>query len=524
MKIFKNKILLSVFIVIFIVITPSFIFSIYQYSTITDEEKVIDEVYKNQLESILFSINQYAVDITDVWVNKINEIYSSSGDSNNGDFQEFLQQNDVLKQFNIVEINTEIKINLNVSKLNNKDQLNARIIEYLKNNPDKSNELLGFLKNDYQKMEGIQFDSNPEFTSLIFGLRTGNKPQLGILTINTEQFIMEGLSPKIQEIAEGKMNILIFNNKENRLVYSNIAVNDNLENIQKSKELWLLPNYSLGIRLTGNTLNDLVEKRVRIVILLVILFNVLIIFGIWFLYYNVKKEMELAKIKSDFVSNVSHELRTPLAMISMYSETLMMDRIKDEQKKKEYYEVIQLETNRLNGIVNNILSFSRIENNKREYHFRSEYLNKIIDEVIHVYKHELQNKGFQVIVNKNDELSKIYIDRDAVKEAIINLISNSIKYSDENKYLEITTSEDNIYQYIELSDKGVGINEKDQKHIFDKFYRVSEGNLAYKAQGSGLGLSIVKHIMDAHNGQIEVKSKIGEGAKFKLIFPKESKT
>ncbi len=521
MKIFRNKILLSVFLVIFVVITPSFIFSIYQYSTITDEEKVIDEVYKNQLESILFSINQYAVDITDVWVTKINEIYSFSGTKNSKGFEEFLHQNDVLKQFNIIEIDDELNADFVVSKMESKNQINIAVTQYLKNNPDQIDELLNYLQNDYQKLEGEQFDSNPELTFLIFGLISDNKKEIGVLAVNTEQFIMENLSPKIQEVAEEKMNILVFNNKENRIVYSNIAPNSDLESIQKSKELWLLPNYSLGIKLTGNTLNDLVKKRVRTVILLVILFNVLIIFGIWFLYINVKKEMELAKIKSDFVSNVSHELRTPLAMISMYSETLMMDRIKDEEKKKEYYEVIQLETNRLNGIVNNILSFSRIENNKRGYSFKNENLNDIIKEVIHVYKYELQNKGFDVEINLDDKLSKLILDKEAVKEAIINLISNSIKYSDEDKYLEVSTSEDRLYQYIELSDHGIGISEKDQKQIFDKFYRVRAENLAYKAQGSGLGLSIVKHIMEAHRGNIKVESKLGEGSNFKLIFPKK---
>jgi len=354
-------------------------------------------------------------------------------------------------------------------------------------------------------------------TFLIFRSKT-ERAQRGVLTINAVQFILENLSPRAQQAAEGKMNILVYNNKNKDIIFSTSLESD-LEDIQKSNQLWLFPDYSIGIELKGNTLNDLVKQRVRTVIFLVVLFNVLILFGIGFLYYNVKKELDLAKIKNDFVSNVSHELRTPLTMISMYSETLMMDRVKDEEKKKEYYEIIQLETNRLNGIVNNILSFSHIENNKRKYNFEDYYLNDLVHEVIHVYKHELLNKGFNYKLELKHDLKAIHIDKDAIKDAIINLLSNSIKYSSENKQIDIITGEESKNQFIEIRDQGIGISEKDQKQIFEKFFRVSDGNLAYKARGSGLGLSIVKHIMDAHYGKITVKSKLNKGSSFKLIFP-----
>ena len=519
MNLFRNKILLSVLFVVLVVIVPSFIFSIYQYSTITDEEMVIDEVYNNQLESILFSINQYSVDVTDAWINEINEIYSSADQVNLNSLEDLLYQNDVLKQFNIYSYDHPENPVVEISKLEEANEIGRTILDFINNNPQKINELIEFLESDYQKVLGEKSHLFQDLTYLVFALKMDTLQSIGVLTIDTKQFISETLSPKIQHIGEERMNILVFKNDNSEIIYSNSISVNTVESVQKSKELWLIPGHNVGIHLTGNTLNDLVRKRVRTVIFLVILFNLLIIFGTWFLYYNVKKEMELAKIKGDFVSNVSHELRTPLAMISMYSETLMMDRVKDDQKKKEYYEVIQLETNRLNGIVNNILNFSRIENNKRSYSFNSCSINEPVNEVIHVYKHELQNKGFTYDLILSEDLLKINIDKDAVKDAIINLISNSIKYSENNKHISIITNTEGKYQFIEIKDKGVGINEKEQKHIFEKFYRVREGDLAYKAQGSGLGLSIVKHIVDAHNGRIIANSKPNEGSSFKLLFP-----
>ena len=516
MRIFKNKILISSLFVLFVVITPSFIFSIYQYSSITDEEKVINDVYKNQLESILFSINQYSVDIINGWVNNIDEYILSQTDLSNLNLEEFLDQNDIISQLNIndVENNGEWLI---CSKIDNPALNTFQIEDAISNNSKQISELDNYIKNDYQKVIGVKAIDSSELVFLFFRSKS-EKAQLGVITIKAEQFILENLSPRAQQVAEGKMNILVYNNKNKEIIFSNSLVSD-LEDIQKSNELWLFPDYSIGVELTGNTLNDLVKQRVRTVIFLVLLFNILILFGIGFLYYNVKKELDLAKIKNDFVSNVSHELRTPLAMISMYSETLMMDRVKDDEKKKEYYEIIQLETNRLNGIVNNILSFSHIENNKRKYNFEDYYLNDLANEVIHVYKHELLNKGFHYELKLKQDLKAIHIDKDAIKDAIINLLSNSIKYSSERKQIDIISGEDSNSQFIEIRDQGIGISEKDQKQIFEKFFRVSDGNLAYKARGSGLGLSIVKHIMDAHNGNITVKSKLNTGSSFRLVFP-----
>ena len=117
------------------------------------------------------------------------------------------------------------------------------------------------------------------------------------------------------------------------------------------------------------------------------------------------------------------------------------------------------------------------------------------------------------------DLPNVNADNEAVADALVNLVDNAKKYSAGQKEITIRTGLDNGFVYLEVEDKGIGIAEKDTRYIFDKFYRVTEKNLAHKAKGSGLGLAIVKHIMDAHNGKIVVKSELGKGSKFLLLFP-----
>ena len=243
----------------------------------------------------------------------------------------------------------------------------------------------------------------------------------------------------------------------------------------------------------------------------------ILIIAVILVFRNVKKEVQLAQNKADFVSNVSHEIRTPLALISMFAETLEMGRVKSEEKKQEYYGIISKETHRLSGIVNKILNFSQTEANKKTLNIESISLNKSIQDVLTTYDFHLKNKGFEYSFEKTDELF-VKADKEAFVEIIINLIDNAIKYSEDKKRIEISTGLENTYGYVAVKDQGIGISSMDQKHIFDKFYRVSSGDLA-KSKGTGLGLSLVKQLIEAQQGKITVSSSPGNGSLFTLYFP-----
>jgi two-component system phosphate regulon sensor histidine kinase PhoR len=159
-----------------------------------------------------------------------------------------------------------------------------------------------------------------------------------------------------------------------------------------------------------------------------------------------------------------------------------------------------------------------MEAGKRQYNFVDSYLNDVAENIYRSYKYHLEQKGFTFNIVKDETIPIIKIDEEAVSEAIVNLIDNAVKYSDAEKQITIRTGKENNYTFVEVEDKGIGIPTKDQKKIFEKFFRVSSGNV-HNIKGSGIGLSIVKYIMDAHKGEIKLSSKEGEGSKFTLMLP-----
>jgi two-component system phosphate regulon sensor histidine kinase PhoR len=159
-----------------------------------------------------------------------------------------------------------------------------------------------------------------------------------------------------------------------------------------------------------------------------------------------------------------------------------------------------------------------MEAGKRQFNFVESYLNDVVENVYRSYKFHLEQKGFTFHLTKDETIPIIKIDEEAVSEAMVNLVDNAVKYSDNKKEITIRTGKENNFAFVEVEDKGIGIPDKDQKKIFEKFFRVSSGNV-HNIKGSGLGLSIVKYIMDAHKGEIKLNSKIGEGSKFKILFP-----
>ena len=246
--------------------------------------------------------------------------------------------------------------------------------------------------------------------------------------------------------------------------------------------------------------------------------DVILILGLWMIYRNIQKEIRLAQIKSDFVSNVSHEIRTPLALISMFAETLEMNRATSEEKKQEYYSIIRNEANRLASIVNKILSFSKMEAGKIDYDKEPTDLNEVVEDILKTYDYHLRSQGFNWKLSLAENMPIVETDQSAVSEALINLLDNAVKYSNGSKEIEVKLGAEGQHAFIEVKDYGLGISQEDQKYIFDKFYRVPTGAV-HNTKGTGLGLTLVWRIMQAHGGSVEVESLEDNGSTFRLIFP-----
>jgi len=240
--------------------------------------------------------------------------------------------------------------------------------------------------------------------------------------------------------------------------------------------------------------------------------------GVFFTYRGVNKAMELAKLKSDIVSNVSHELRTPLSLIRLYAETLELGRIPDEQRKLEYYRIVRKESERLTALINNILDFSRIEAGKKEYEFRETDLPSLVRDTMDAYRYQIEQNGFAYEEHICNDLPPVRVDREAIARTLLNLVNNAIKYSAQEKYLAVSLSRQNGSVKLDVVDHGIGIARNEQSKIFDKFYRVCDP-MDHQSKGSGLGLSLVKHIVNAHRGEISVESTPGKGSKFTVTLP-----
>jgi len=245
---------------------------------------------------------------------------------------------------------------------------------------------------------------------------------------------------------------------------------------------------------------------------------VFLLFGITLAIRATAREARLAQAKSNFVSNVSHELKTPLALLSLFSEILELGRVNSEEKKTEYYRIIRHESLRLNKMIDNILDFSKIEAGRKTYVFAAGDMAEVIEQVLSSYRYQISNSGFKIQTNIQADLPPVLIDRDAMAQAISNLLDNAIKYSREVKQLSITTETRGSDLSIEIADHGIGIPRAEQVKVFEKFYRVGNG-LVHDVKGSGLGLSLVKHIVEAHNGTISIESDVGKGSRFTILLP-----
>ncbi len=250
---------------------------------------------------------------------------------------------------------------------------------------------------------------------------------------------------------------------------------------------------------------------------LILFLDILLGTALWIAYNNVKRELVLSRLKSDFVANVSHELKTPLALIRLFAETLEMGRVTKDGKAHEYYRIINKESQRLTQLINNILDFSRIEAGRKEYSFVTGDPARVIEDVVESYRFPIEQQGFRLAVAL-EPLPETEVDPDALAQALINLINNAIKYSGDDKQIEITARRSGERIEIAVADRGIGIPRGEQKKIFEKFYRV-ESSLIHETKGSGLGLSLVRHIMDAHGGSVEVDSTPGKGSTFTLVLP-----
>jgi signal transduction histidine kinase len=247
------------------------------------------------------------------------------------------------------------------------------------------------------------------------------------------------------------------------------------------------------------------------------------IFGSYLFWRDVRRDLETAEMRSQFVASVSHELKTPLAAIRMFAETLQMGRLRDPEKREEYLETIVNESRRLDRLLANVLDFSKIEQGKQNFRFAKTSFAAILDTAARAMDYPLRQRGFNLRLRFEDGIPDIQADADAVLQAVLNLLDNAMKYSGDAREIDLILEREGQAAAIRVMDRGVGIPESEQRRIFKKFYRLSDPRNA-GVTGAGLGLSLAAQIAKAHGGRIDVRSRPGEGSVFSILLPLETKT
>jgi signal transduction histidine kinase len=242
------------------------------------------------------------------------------------------------------------------------------------------------------------------------------------------------------------------------------------------------------------------------------------IFGGYLLLRDVNRDVRMTEVRSQFVASVSHELKTPLTAIRMFAETLAMGRSRDEKTRSEYLETIVNESERLARLVDNVLDFSKIEQGKKIYRLRPTQLQEVADSAVRAMRFPLAQQGFTLNFSTEEDMPELEADADAIQQAILNLLTNAMKYSGDSREIDLHLAARNGDAVIEVIDRGLGLTQEEQKHIFEKFYRAPSHESRLIA-GTGLGLTLVAHIAKAHHGRVEVESTTGAGSTFSIIIP-----
>ena len=250
----------------------------------------------------------------------------------------------------------------------------------------------------------------------------------------------------------------------------------------------------------------------------VALMLVLVLAGAYAMYRGVNRELQVAQLQSDFVSAVSHEFRSPLTSLRGIAELLANDRLADEGRKRQSYAFLERETGRLQRLVEDLLDFGRMESGRKQYRIAPHDVFGMVRAAVADFREEALADGFQVELDLDARAATIQADEEALRRAIRNLLENAVKYSPECRTVWVEGRVNHRQVVISVRDRGMGVDPREQRQIFHKFVR---GSAAKKAgiKGTGIGLSMVRQIVDACGGEIRVVSAAGEGSTFTILLP-----
>jgi len=255
-------------------------------------------------------------------------------------------------------------------------------------------------------------------------------------------------------------------------------------------------------------------------IFLVIL--IILAFGLFFTLQTINNELRLSRMKSNFMSTVSHEFKSPLTSIRQTAEMLVRGRVPSKEKQQKYYDTILQQSERLSHLIDNILDFSKIEEGQKVFRFENTDIIPLVSDIVGSFQEHTADEGFQISLEISEPIPHVSFDREAMEQVIHNLMDNACKYSGNSRTIELRLFLKGNKVIFSVRDYGIGIRKEEHDKIFSRFYRAGE-ELTQTVKGSGIGLTIVKQIVDAHHGDISVESNPDKGSIFTVMLPVSSK-
>lgn len=286
----------------------------------------------------------------------------------------------------------------------------------------------------------------------------------------------------------------------------------------------VLPHWKIGVYLKNPEALQRGAHTLKMVLTLsVVAMMAAIAFGSALIGRDLRRELSLARKKTDFVSNVSHELKTPLTSIRMFSELLSEGKVADEAQRKHFLQIIGSETARLTRLINNVLDFARMERGEKEYKLERCDLKEVVRDTVESYRPQLEAKGLKVRISLPEVSLETRGDCDALAQVLVNLLSNAEKYAATGGEIEVrltkeTPSGSHLSAEVRVLDRGPGVRRGAEEKIFEQFYRAHD-SLSNGVQGSGLGLTLARQIARAHGGDVRYEAREGGGSCFVVTLP-----
>lgn len=264
---------------------------------------------------------------------------------------------------------------------------------------------------------------------------------------------------------------------------------------------------------SAEELAEAVERRRMLEIVLVVLSGLVVIAGLIVILVAAARERKLSNLKSDFVANVSHELKTPLSLVRMFGELLQSGRVDNEEKRRQYLQIIVSESERLGSLIENVLDFAKVERGKAGYEFTRGDVGEVVQRAVEACRLRAEREGVVLELHVEPGLSKVSLDERALEIAIINLVDNALKYAPGSARIKVGVSQQDGRIAIGVADEGPGIAPEYRKRVFERFERGGSAT-AKQVRGSGIGLALVKHIAEAHGGKVWVEPNQPKGSRF----------